>query len=72
MLRTVFKTLLKWYAHLLAAVNQPLLDGRDALFLFDALFDARDFVVWLDVQLDFLAGEGADPRTWSTLLIETK
>lgn len=36
------------YSHLLAAVDETLLLGRDALFLFDALLYA----------LDLLGGEG--------------
>jgi hypothetical protein len=47
--------------HLLSAVNQPLLHRRDAFLLFHALFDPRDLVVRLDVELDFAAGESTDP-----------
>lgn len=55
------------YSHLLPSINQPLLLRRDALLLLHALLDPRDFVVGLDVQLDFFAGEGADPG-WSLSL----
>ena len=47
--------------HLLPAVDKPLLHGRNAFFFLDALLDARDFVVGLDVEFDFFAGECADP-----------
>jgi hypothetical protein len=47
--------------HLFSSVNQPLLHRRDALLLFHALLDLRHLVVRLDVELDFAAGESADP-----------
>ena len=46
--------------HLLAIEDEPLLDGRDALLLLDALLDAVDRVGVLDVDLDLLAGERLD------------
>jgi hypothetical protein len=49
------------YSHLFAAEDEALLDGWDALLLLDALLDLGDLVVGLDVELDFFAGEGADP-----------
>jgi hypothetical protein len=53
---------IRWYfySHLLPTINQPLLHGRDALALLDALLDPRDGVVGFDVELDFLACERAD------------
>lgn len=39
--------------HLLAAKDEPLLRGRDALLLFDALLDPRDLVGGVNVELDF-------------------
>lgn len=45
--------------HLLPTEDQPLLHRWDALLLFDSLLDLADFVVWFDVQLDFLACECA-------------
>lgn len=47
--------------HLLAAENEALLDGRDALLLLDLLLDFRDLVVEVDVELNLLAGKRADP-----------
>jgi len=46
--------------HLLAAVDETLLDGWDALLLLDLLFDLRYLVVALDVELDLLARQGPD------------
>ena len=46
--------------HLLATVDQPLLHGRDALFLLDALLNVLDLVFGFDIELDFFTGEGAD------------
>ena len=39
--------------HLLAAKDEALLRGRDALLLLDALLDLRDLVGRVDVELDF-------------------
>jgi hypothetical protein len=47
--------------HLLAAKDETLLDGRDALLLLHLLLDLRDLVVALDVELNLLAGECSDP-----------
>ena len=38
--------------HLLAAKDEPLLRGRNALLLFDTLLDPRDLVGSVNVQLD--------------------
>ena len=46
--------------HLLAAKDEALLDGRNPLLLLDLLLDLRDLVVEVDVELDLLAGQGAD------------
>jgi len=46
--------------HLFPTINQPLLYRRNALLLLHTLLYPRDLVVGFDVQLDFLAGEGAD------------
>jgi len=42
--------------HLLAAVDQTLLDRRDSLLLFDALFDAGD--LWVGGELGWIANCG--------------
>jgi len=46
--------------HLFSSINQSLLNRRNALLLFDPLFDLRHFVVRLNIELDFLSREGAD------------
>jgi hypothetical protein len=51
--------------HLLSAKDQALLHGWNTLFLLDALLDLGYFVVGLDVQLNFFAGEGADSVRFS-------
>lgn len=47
-------------AHLLAAIDESLLGRRDALLLFNTLLDLADLVIGLDVEFDFLAGQGTD------------
>jgi len=46
-------------SHLLPPEDQSLLDRWDALLFLNALLDPRNTVVRLDVQLNFLACEGA-------------
>jgi 5-keto 4-deoxyuronate isomerase len=43
--------------HLLAAVDEALLDGGDTLLLLDLFLDLRDLVVHLDIELNLLAGQ---------------
>lgn len=45
--------------HLFTTVDQPLLNGRNTLLLFDLLLDLGDLVGRLDIELDLLAREGA-------------
>lgn len=45
--------------HLFPPKDQPLLHGRDSLLLLHQLLDLGDLVGALDVELDFLSGEGA-------------
>lgn len=47
--------------HLLAAKDEALLHRRDAFLLLDLLLDLGDLVVGLDIELNLLAREGADP-----------
>lgn len=46
--------------HLLSTIDQPLLNGRNALLLLDPLFDLRHFIVRFNIELDFFPCEGAD------------
>jgi len=46
--------------HLLPTKNQPLLSRRNPLLLLDPLLDTKDFIIWFNIQFDFLAGEGAN------------
>jgi hypothetical protein len=48
------------FLHLLATKDESLLNWWDTLLLLNTLLYASNFVVWLDVELDLLAGEGAD------------
>jgi len=48
-------------SHLLPTINQPLLHRRDPLLLLYALLDPVDLIVRLDIELNLLAGERADP-----------
>ena len=49
--------------HLLSAINESLLHGRDAFLLLHTLFDFTDSVVLLDIKFNFAAGESADSIT---------
>jgi hypothetical protein len=42
--------------HLFPAEDEALLDGGNTLLLLDALLYLGDLVVWLNVELDLLAG----------------
>ena len=55
--------------HLLAAVDEALLDRGDALLLLDLFLDLRHLVVALDVELDLLARQGPDSakKKWSVM-----
>lgn len=48
------------FLHLLSTKDKSLLNWRDTLLLLDTLLYASDLVVWLNVELDLLAGESAD------------
>jgi len=49
-------------SHLLAGENKTLLLGRNAFLFLHALFDAIYLVRGLNVDLDFLAGQGLMER----------
>ena len=44
------------HSHLLAAEDEALLLGRDALLLLDTVLDPAHTVIWLDVDLNLRAG----------------
>ena len=44
------------HSHLLAAEDEALLLGRDALLLLDTVLDPAHTVIWLDVDLNLGAG----------------
>jgi len=46
--------------HLLPPVDQPLLRRRNPFLLLHALLDLLHLVIGLDVEFDFLAGQGTD------------
>lgn len=58
------------YIHLLAREDQTLLLRWNALFLFDALLDAIDFVGWLNIDFDLLAGERLLTNTPKMLIVD--